>query len=161
MNAQRMEAMENRNLEIGNLKNGAAMSSVLTFQFFDIGICLDFSAYDLVLRRSAFFPAGSSGKSLVSFRKHLASFRRPLVSFGSRMGALWYRYLPSKPTKNRISTPKTHILALPLPRGSTPKGGGGLFAMIYKPETTNSELFSVRLAASASDTSRYSSAYWR
>jgi hypothetical protein len=86
--SEQKETMGNRNLKTGSPKQeDAAMNSVLKFPFFELGICLEFSAYDLVLKSWNFFPAGSSGKRLVPNAPHLTSFWRLLVSFGSRMAS--------------------------------------------------------------------------
>jgi hypothetical protein len=95
MNKQQKETMGNRNLKTGSPKQeDAAMNSVLKFPFFELGICLEFSAYDLVLRGWNFFPAVSSGKRVVPNAPHFASFWRPLVSFGI-VSASFGRYLAS------------------------------------------------------------------
>jgi hypothetical protein len=110
MNAQQKETMGNRNLKTGSpIQEDAAMNSVLKFPFFEIGICLEFSAYDLVLKSWNFFPAGSSGKRLVPNAPHLTSFWRPLVSFGV-VSASFGRDLASVFTpQNLIFTSKSKV----------------------------------------------------
>jgi hypothetical protein len=104
MNEQMKETIGNWNFEKGNLKNGTAMNSVFKFQFFRLGICLEFSAYDLVLRSWNFFPAGSGGKSLVPNGPLFASFRRDLVSFGVVSASFGRALVSVFPPKNQQKT---------------------------------------------------------
>jgi hypothetical protein len=83
------------------------MNSVLTFPFFGLGICLEFSAYDLVLKSWNLMLAGSSGKSLVPNAPYLTSFWHDLVSFGSDLasfGRAWVSvFTPKNHTKTAFS----------------------------------------------------------